>query len=529
MSITSDHEIMNQRPLEIDVSLKFRSTPSLPQTRLPRRRSTQHLTKKQRDKLYDENKDDDVGHIDDIFMYNVPIASASSLGIFQNNPAESRDAMRKAWNESQSNLIIPPSPLPGSISQTGFQSPALQKNPSFIALSPAAQQLSTFYEFSSQNHATGELQKRKTQPMPQTVKSDIISSIDDLSLASTEKLSKLSVTRPSWIPPKDKAELEKHEREFKKLINHSSKQALKSSKHKIKVNHKKAISDSRLKYLSEKSALTSANCNEVRKYILVTDIDKSTKFLLFRKMIIYKLGSNTLLTPPFKRSDSQKMETSDEEISNVSKALLLDVKKLFPKEIELSESELLSLETILQPIARPVPCLNLDINKLPKIPALPIQTVLRELARIAYSLIQVGYSTPQVRDMIYWLHVHIFTVKFKEGFTKSLLKPSVVKLFKDFKDDYSILSIPTSLDLLLDLNHEVVSKSIELLIVFWSLGNGRGVKMFLAIISCIIRDYHFGWNNLQVIFHSKAHVYIGEGEDTMEKFFSHVLHSYGLI
>lgn len=565
-------------------------------TRLSNRRSCQQLTKKQKDKLYDDDKDTFDETDNDILMYNVPIASSASLRLFQNgNALESSEALRKAWNESESNLIIQPSPLPGKLSDstatftspsepippptssstasisgpnsdsmtipasasasasasatapttlssikaatiselprtpttasgTTFESPSLMKNPSFSVLSPTAQQISTFYEFSSHTQAEEELRKRKQQSTPTTADRQLVSALDDLSMASAEKLSKLSVTRPSWIPPKDQTELHRHEREFKRMIERTSKEALKRSKQQIKLQHEKTIGDARLKYLSDKSSLTSANCAEVRKYILITDLDSSTKFKLFRRMVSHKLGENVLLSPPV-----QKQASSDDSFDeNLEK---LDINSLFESvpSVKPTDDEMSSLQTILQPFTRPTPLKDVDVSKLPKFPALPIETLLPRLARIALTLLRSDYSTPQVRDIIYWLHAAIFTVKFKEGFTKLLAKHSVSKLFKEFKDDYSILTVPTGLDLLLDLDDLLVLKCIEMLIVFWTLGGGRGVRVFVAIVICVIREYHFGWNNLQVIFHSKAHVYIGDDEESQKKFFGRVLGYYRLI
>lgn len=551
--------------------------------RLPRRRSCQQLTKKQKDKLYEDDQDTFDDSSADIFMYNVPIASSASLRLFQNsNALKSTEVLRKAWNESESNIIIPPSPLPGKlsnaseiatfsnlpdeipspligltsssisssiptsnnnssiptsnsspsnkipktpigISNSNFESPSLMKNPSFNALSPTAQQLSTFYEYSSHNQAEEELKKRKQQSTPTTVDPTLSSVIDDLSLASSEKLAKLSVTRPSWIPPKEEAELHKHEKEFKRMIERTSKEALKTSKHQLKIQQERTIGDARLKYLSEKLSLTSSNCSEIRKYILITDIDSTTKFKIFRKLIIHKLGENTLLSPPFQKNDSNDL-SFDEKFDKIDIISLLEPINKIPTKNEIS-----CLETILQPIARPIPSNSVDINKLPKIPSLPIQTLLKRLAKIALIMLRCNYSTPQVRDLIYWLHAHILTVKFKEEFNKLLTKNSVSKQFKEFKDDYSILTVPTSMDLLLDLDEIFVCKCIEMLIVFWSLGNSRGVRIFIATVICVIRDYHFGWNNLQVIFHSKAHVYVGDGKQNEEKFFGRVIGHYALI
>ncbi|TID30371.1 hypothetical protein CANINC_001073 [Pichia inconspicua] len=510
-------------------------------TKLPRPKSMQQLTKKQKDKLYEENNR--TGFEDgSVLMYNVPIASASSIHMFQNgNAIQSRDALRKAWNESESNLIIPPSPLPGKLNQessiTAFSdskpiepalitnnqrshSPERTKPADFHRLSPTAQQLSNFYEYSSHNQAEEELELRRKRNVPSTADPKLIAALDDLTLASTEKLAKLTVTRPSWIPPKDTNELQRHEKEFKKMIDNSSKQALKHSKEQQRFEKEQKYANKRLEYLSSKKILSTSNCKEVKRLILVTNIDKSFRFMLFRKMLTYKLGENTFLIPPFMKST----KTTEGIVDHLPE---LDILSLFSKEKDtITEKEVSSLQTILQPIARPMPCSEVDVSKLPKIPALPIQTLLPRFASIALKLIRCDYNTPQVRDIIYWLHAYIFTSKFKSSYTKLLKKSTVTNFFKEFKDDYSILTIPTSLDLILDLCDTAVCKFIELFITYWSLGGGRGVKLFVVAIICIIRDYHYGWNNLQVIFHSKAHVFIGNGDEKLQRFFSHILEEF---
>ncbi|OUT20386.1 hypothetical protein CAS74_004634 [Pichia kudriavzevii] len=536
----SQHSPRHQFPLKASTT-----------TKLPRRRSAQPLTKKEKDKLFDNDNDYLMPGDEnmDMFMYNVPIASASSLRMFQNAGAlQSTEALKKAWNESESNLIIPPSPLPGKIGNDAtfghpprtpisvngeqpssatskpFESPTLNKTQSFNTLSPTARQLSTFYEYSSHNQAMEELEARRQQPKPVTDDPKMVAKIDDLSLASSEKLAHLTVTRPAWIPPKNSLELHKHEQEFKKLVKYSSKKALKNSKHLVKLEHDRAIGDSRLKYLSEKPNLTYSNCKEVRKYILVSEIEPSIRFKLFQNLLAHKVGKSFLFIPPFSKENAEENSEFPDKMDD------LDVASLFEKGTTvLTPEETISLQTVLQPIARPIPSKNVDISLLPKVPALPLQTMLPRLAKIGLTLLRKNYSVLETRSIVYWLHVYIFTFKFKASFDSMLTKDTVTKLFKDFKDDYSILSIPTGLDLILDLPRDVLSKCIELIIVFWCLGGERGTRLFFALIACIIRDYHFGWNNLQVIFHSKAHLYIGDDDKSIENFFTHVLKHYGLI
>lgn len=203
--------------------------PPAPAPRFKRRSSTsqQTLTRAQRDKMFDDDNDED-SYIDDSLMYNVPIASHSSLGILQPH--------RKLL--SQTNVVVPPSPLPGC-EATFTETPTLRSNPSFVMLSPEAKQLSSFYEMSVQSSARQELERRRTANslvgVPTVTSSSdsntsALSQLEDLSLASIEKNKSMTITRPTWLPPKDPLEMSLHEKQYQRILRMHNKANIREAK-----------------------------------------------------------------------------------------------------------------------------------------------------------------------------------------------------------------------------------------------------------------------------------------------------------
>lgn len=391
-----------------------------------RRSSIQTLTKIQKDKLFDDQSDD---YIDDSLIYNVPIASHSSLGIFNSSIVNTNN--KKPWNSSNPNLLIPPSPLPGC-SSTWIDSPNLKSNPSFNILSPEAKQLSTFYEMNLQSIANEEIQRRSKFNMYH-----IGESLDDLKLASNEKNNTISITRPSWFPPKNKTEVKSHESQYQEMITLQSKNSLRESKLREQMNSLRLIGDERLGYLTTKSTLTPKNINEIKNYIGGSKITCATKMKLLKMCIDYKMGENNL-TP------STKLEGHWEIIEE--------------------------------------------------------------------SLISSGYTTNQTNQLMDWLS-HIFNDKFREKFTKNLDSNVVIKQLKDFQDDLNLLNFNNCIAMISKLPPDVLVRVIEMIISSWCFQTGKAIKRLLSLAICILREYHFGWSNIQMLLlNEETNIYIGDFE-----------------
>ncbi|GME73897.1 unnamed protein product [Ambrosiozyma monospora] len=301
--------------------------------RLPLRRySTKSMTKAEKAKRYDELEDDD-DIPDDSAMFNVPMTLHSTASLFShNNLNQSTEVLRKAWVEDAGH-IIPPSPLPGAIAFPGSPSSqgsvsgsvhpgdepnqaqlkrmssasgstnsstpgspfkattnfggndgssTIAKHNSFTALSPMAQQLSSFYEFSIQNNVEDELRRRSTMSTHEIY---LDGSMEDLKLVSSEKLDELSITRPSWLPPKDKHESNKQEHQFKKMIEDQGKMIKKQNAMKEEREKSRQLGDARLLYLSGKAQLSNSNLNEIKRLIWRSRVDPQVRFTLFTKIL----------------------------------------------------------------------------------------------------------------------------------------------------------------------------------------------------------------------------------------------------
>lgn len=202
---------------------------------------------------------------------------------------------------------------------------------SFNDLSPMAQQLSQFYEASVQNHVDFELQQRSNlvSKIPSVDSFQELSKLDDLKLMSQEKLNQFSITRPIWLPPKDKHESLKHENEFKKMMFRQGEiKKIKKSK-EIQRERDRMIGDARLKYLCNKpkdELLKNSHLIEIKKLIWRSLIDYKLKYELILKCeiinfknIIHTVKDEIELLNKYKliTNDNQNDEDNEEEENEI--------------------------------------------------------------------------------------------------------------------------------------------------------------------------------------------------------------------
>lgn len=478
LSVTSFHSpkfkppvATREREPERVFTHKFQSTPTLQYNkkdpRFRRRGSAQTLTKLQKEKLFEEDADDNIDESDNIF--NVPIANSGSMRIFQSKN-QSKEVLRKAWNQPNSNLIIPPSPLPGRLNENEYfnfsmspnLSPSISKNKSFSALSPAARQLSSFYEYSSHSDAQEEIKRRSEVNLP--INGSESQSVDDLTLASQEKVRQLTITRPTWCPPKSEKEALKHERQFKEILKLQGRLALKEAKKREERLAERLIGDERLGYLISKDQLTSKNMKEIRKYIKITKITTATKLKLFDLCIGYWMEGH---------------ETKKQEIQNQNQ------------------------------------------NQLNNIP-----TEFKDKLIIAST--SSSYNNDQILKLAYFMDT-ILDKQCEEKIVGYLSRDIFLRNLHDFKDDISILNFKTLLNTIAHLPADIFVKTIEIFIVYCTSGNSRGLKFLMATVICIIRDYHYGWSNLQMLLMHSEPVYVGSGDENQYRYLQKVEHWYNLL
>lgn len=304
-------------------------------------------------------------------------------------------------------------------------------------LSPEAKQLSSFYEMNLQSIAQDEIDRRKKLNM-----NHIGESLDDLKLASEEKNETISITRPTWFPPKNKTESKLHESQYQKMIDSKSKNFLRESKLREHLNSLRLIGDERLGYLTSKSTLTSKNVNEIKNYIGGSKITCSTKMKLLNMCID---------------------QTSDKSLSSPLPSAV--------KNIEEGHWEI-----------------------------------------IEESFVSNGYTTKQSNQLMDWLN-HIFNDEFKGKFSKHLKSKVIGKLLKDFQDDLVLLNFNNCMGIICKLSPNLISRVFEMVISAWCFQAGKAIKRLISISVCILREYHFGWSNIQMLMlNDETNVYIGDFE-----------------
>ncbi|ODV84678.1 hypothetical protein CANARDRAFT_23679 [[Candida] arabinofermentans NRRL YB-2248] len=250
-------------------------------------------------KIYDELDDGDDNLIsDDTNIYNVPLSMSSTTSLIR--------SANILTSKTETNLVIPPSPIPGipnsDFSMTknngggnggngGIKSPKLSKYPSYNGLSPTAKHLTNFYEFSINSHVDAEYKKRSKliNKIPSTTNSK---DLEDFKLISQEKLSNLSITRPTWLPPKDKHESWKHEKEFQKIMTKHSLTLQKDSLINEQRERDRMIGDARLIYLTTKNKISNSNHTEIKKLIWRSLIEPNARFEIFQHVIKLKYDEN---------------------------------------------------------------------------------------------------------------------------------------------------------------------------------------------------------------------------------------------
>ncbi|GMG19062.1 unnamed protein product [Ambrosiozyma monospora] len=511
--------------------------------RLPLRRySMRSMTKAERAKRYDELEDDD-DIPDDSTMFNVPMTLHSTASLFShNNLNQSTEVLRKAWVEDAGH-IIPPSPLPGAIAfpgspssqgsssahpgdepnqaqlkrmssasgstnsstpsspykattnfaNDGSPSCTIAKHNSFNALSPMAQQLSSFYEFSIQNNVEEELRRRSTMSTHEIY---LDGSMEDLKLISSEKLDELSITRPSWLPPKDKQESHKQEHQFKKMIEDQGKMLKKQNALKEEREKSRQLGDARLLYLSGKSQLSNSNLNEIKKLIWRSQVDPQVRFTLFTKILKQR---EQLVS----EDDEKKLKCPVVRNTN----LKIDVQSLVSSNTDLYDN----------------PKLVTALSNLLKSTTAMTHWKFNSFA-IASSLLLNEFNATLALNTLYYINQFVITESFITKFNSNVTKNHVMKShMKSFKDDLMVINFDSFVKLLSNIQKpNLCFKLCSLLIVHCD------YKLLYAFLLTIIVHYHFGWNNLQLLINGSANggsTAAGFRVDDEELFWSRV---YGL-
>ncbi len=521
----------SQETLEMSSAYKVRVASA---TRKKKQRKS--LTKAEKEKLWDQDTDNNVSA--DAEMYNVPMASSSTVKLLKSTSSQqSKTILRKAWIEAENGMVLKPSPLPGSVSASanaspvipssnrfstqsmgvlpsgsdscvdrshrssvrsdyGFiESPEICKGTPFTTLSPTAQQLTNFYEYSLKVNAEEEMERRSKfvdEKMCGQQKELVDQKLVDLRLMSSEKVKLLSSTRPIWLPPKDKQESSKQEREFRRLIKHQGHKLKRENFLKEKRTRERMIGDARLLYLSKKEELSNTNITEIRKLFWNTSIKSTLRIAIFGLVLGHELGISS-------REELIKIPSSDLQISSASTEVDSIVDSMLHS---CDDPKLITLLT----------------NLLKRVSMMKSWTL--KSSKIIISLLDEKFTSTDIIRTLHYLNDLVITNEFTAKFNDNIRRNRVMlSLGKHFKDDLNVISMKSLSQIISSLSTTIIFKLINLLIVTGD------YKLLYAFVLTILLHYHFGWNNVQLLLNCNFKENPIKIEDE-ELFWDRVLHFY---
>lgn len=432
------------------------------------------LTKAEKDKLYDEDNDEITGPSQ---MYNVPVANGSTASLFSSfNNRHSQTILRKAWAEAPNN-VLSPSPLPGNLetnrasvfSEGGAStSPALSTSSSFSNMSPVAQQLSNFYEYSLQSHADDEFNRRLKQVdskigVDQLQLQDL--KVDDYRMISQEKLNMLTPTRPVWLPPKNSAEASKQEHDFKRMIKHEGSRMQKESHRKQRIERDRTIGDARLEYLAGKESLTSSNVHEVKKLLWISQVSPAIRMTLFTKVLTYSYNVTS--------EQLNKLPS----IHIASAASLDSINSMVDSTLHSYDDPKL-ISALGSLLKRTMPNKDWQYNS----------------CKIALSLLSGGFNNNDSLRVLHYVNDYVVDKKFVAKFNNNITTSRTMATYgKHFMDDLNAINMTNFVRLLNCLSDPIVYKLTNLLVIY------ADYKLLHAFLLTILLHYHFGWNNVQLL------------------------------
>ncbi len=501
-----------------------------------KKKQRKSLSKAEKEKLWDQDTGNDVSAA--TAMYNVPMASSSTVKLLKSTSSrQSKKILREAWAEAENGMVLKPSPLPGNVSVSAsaspsvpssnrfstqsmctlpngsdscvnrqhrssvrsdygdIQSPELCKESSFTTLSPTAQQLSNFYEYSLKVSAHEEMDRRSKfvdEKMCGQQKELADQKLVDLRLMSPEKLKLLSSTRPIWLPPKDKQESSRQEREFRRLIKHQGRKLKRDNFLKDKRTRERMIGDARLLYLSKKDELSSRNVAEIRKLFWNTSIKSTTRMTIFGLVLRHELGIN-----------------SNEELNNIPAA---DSRNA-PVSAEVDSIVDSMLHTCDDP-----KLITVLTNLLKRVSMMKSWTL--KSSKSITSLLNEGFTSTEIIRTLHYLNDLVITEQFVTKFNDNILRNRVmVSAGKHFKDDLNVINMKSLTQIISTLSITIIFKLFNLLLVTGD------YKLLYALVLTILLHYHFGWNNVQLLLNCNFKENPIKIEDE-ELFWDRVYHFY---
>lgn len=248
--------------------------------RLRREQNKLHLQNsiKQKELFYDEESKLPANDtVDEKLVWSIPLASHSSTFLSQRKHRASMPNLSK--NGSGKFLDthdMPPSPIPG-----------VQNVSDLEYFQQVGKNLSAVYQKSEYQITKTKLleRTRSAELLPLEFKNASDEGMEDLKLVSESKVSVVTNTRPSWLPPKDSVERKSHEREVRKTLSMASIEKLESNHRRHEQEIKDDTNRQKLVLLIDRGLNRKSSIQDMRKVAFETGLCSDKRFGVYNSIL----------------------------------------------------------------------------------------------------------------------------------------------------------------------------------------------------------------------------------------------------
>ncbi|KAG0661375.1 Bud growth protein [Maudiozyma exigua] len=397
---------------------------------------------------------------------------------------------------------MPTSPIPGINRVSDLQ-----------YIQETTKNLSSVY-IQSQNRLSKSKLSQRTQSadfLPLDLKAASEQGMEDLLLVSEDKLSAVSSSRPSWLPPKDSEEKRMHEYEISKSISMASIEQLDKNKNREERRINDETNRAKLVLLLDRDVTRNSSLNSLRKIVWETSFSKESRRQIYDEVL---QSRDRIISKHY-------MESFDQ----LSKLLsTMD----FPKGKEVEIEQLIKNDIINKRAGAGLETVSDQLMYLLKLKAVSSHGLLPGDALLFHHfLIDGAFNSPKdVWEMANLLQMTCFSDLCKNKYDAKILQSRGVVanyLLKtdDFKYEFnpSCLNSTTWWNIMERVDHELFMWTMDIIVVAnaqsfknypikkqdyegkdWETYRNKKVvvnyKILLAFALNVLLNYHFGFNDL---------------------------------